>query len=170
LKAIVLAILLAIGGWWYFIGGRTLTPEQVTAFYRDYEAATLNREPDKLCAMLADDFSSEAAVRVTGQPRPRVDILNKEETCESLRHTYAAWEEIGQKMGGMLQLDSNYTLRNIQIAKNRKQATVEVQSSLDIGGSIMSMRSRTQDTLVRRNGKVLLLRSEGTGQVNMGGA
>ncbi len=169
MKAIIVAIVLAVGGWWYFIGGRTITPEQVNAFYREYEAATLNREPEKLCALIADEYSSEAVVRAPGLARPRVDILNKQQTCESLRQTFEAWEELGNRMGGMLHLDSKYSLKDIQIAPNRKQATVEVQSTLEIGGSLMSMRTKSHDTLIRRNGKVLLLRSEGTGTISAGG-
>ena len=47
---------------------------------------------------------------------------------------------------------------------------VDVSSSLDVAGSIMNIRARSTDTLVRRNGKVLLLRSQGTGSVGTAGS
>jgi hypothetical protein len=73
---------------------------------------------------------------------------------------YAVWAELGAKMGGMLQLDSDYAIDEIAISSDGKTATVELHTSLDVGGSIMKLHSRSTDTLIRRNGKVLMLHSE----------
>jgi hypothetical protein len=72
-------------------------------------------------------------------------------------------------MGGMLQLDSSYKINSIEIQPDGKSALVDYTSSLDVAGTIMNIRSRSTDTLIRRNGKVLMLRSDGTGSVSSGG-
>lgn len=165
MKKIILVAIIAAGAWWYFVGGRKISEADVTSFYRDYdEIATGQRQPDTLCSMFAEDYHSTATIAVGRQIR--TDSMNKPQTCESLRLLYDSWEKLGEKMGGMLQLDSYYTIHSISLASDRKSATVDISSSLDVAGSIMNMRSRSTDTLVRRNGKVLLLRSDA--KVSMG--
>ena len=168
MKKLILVLLIAAGGWWYFVGARKLTEEHVAAFYRAQEAATLNRQPEQLCALLAAEFSSTATVKM-GSAR-RTDAQDKAQTCEAYRGLYASFEQLGDKMGGTLQLDSDYKIHSITIAPDAKTAMVDVSSSLDVAGSIMNIRARSTDTLVRRNGKVLLLRSEGTGSVGAAGS
>jgi hypothetical protein len=168
MKKIVLALALIVGGWWYFIGGRTLTEEHVREFYAAQERATLSRDPKALCALLAADFETTGTVMAGGRTSPKT-TQNREQVCAAYDQLYASFEKIGDKMGGMLQLDSSYTLHDISLASNKKMATVDVSSALDVGGTIMNIRSRATETLIRRNGKTLLLRSEGTGSVRSGG-
>jgi len=166
LKKILLVVLVAGAAWWYFVGGRKLSEDQVNAFYRDFEIATLARKPEDICALLAPDFQSNGTVTMAGQRR--ADAQDKAQTCESYRNMYAAWEKLGEKMGGILQLDSDYTIHSVTLSPDHKTATVDISSSLDVGESLINIRSRSTDTLVRRNGKVLLLHSEGDGSVGSG--
>jgi hypothetical protein len=168
MKKVIFGIVLIAAGWWYFIGGRTLTEDHVRAFYMEQERATLAREPKALCALLADDFVSSGTVTVGGRTSPTI-TQNREQTCASYEGTYEQFEKIGTKMGGIVQLDSGYKIHDISLASNKKEATVDVSSSLDVAGTIMNIRGRTTDTLIRRNGKTLLLRSEGTGEIRSGG-
>lgn len=163
MKKIILFVLIAFAAWWYFIGGRKLTEVHVNEFYRNHEIATLERKPDNLCSLLADDFKSAGTVVIQGTSR--TEEHNKTQTCDAYRELYAAWATLGEKMGGVLQLDSDYKIHSIAISADRKTATVDVSSSLDVAGSIMNIRSRSTDTLVRRNGKVMLMRTEGIGSV-----
>ena len=168
MKKIVIAVALIAGGWWYFSGGRTLTEEQVREFYAAQERATLNRDPKALCAMLADDFETTGTVTAGGRTAPKT-TQKREQVCVGYDQLYASFEKIGDKMGGILQLDSQYDIHDIALASNKKSATVDVSSALDVGGTIMNIRSRATETLIRRNGKTLLLRSEGTGSIGSGG-
>jgi hypothetical protein len=167
MKRIVLGVALIAAGWWYFIGGRALTEEHVRAFYEEQERATLDRDPQALCNLLARDFESVGVVTVAGHVSPKT--TNRKQTCAAYAGLYAQFEKIGDKMGGILQLDSQYDIHEITLASNRKSATVDVSSALDVGGTIMNIRGRSTDTLIRRNGKMLLLRSEGTGSIRSGG-
>ena len=167
MKKLVIVVLIATaGGWWYFIGGRTLSDPLVNDFYRDLEIATLERKPEALCAMLADDFESVGIMTVGDQTQ--TGNQNKVQTCEGYQTLYESWEKLGEKMGGILQLDSKYTIHNISISPDHKAATVDMSSSLDIGGSIMNLSARSTDTLVRRNGKVLMLSSVAKGTAGSG--
>jgi hypothetical protein len=164
MKKIILLALVLGGGWWYFVGGRQLSDDRVNGFYQQWERATLERKPQDLCDLLADDFESQGTMVVGGRAQS-TGPQNKELTCEAYRGLYDTWEKLGEKMGGLLQLDSQYTVHSIVLSADRKTATVDFSSSLDVGGSIMNIRSRSTDTLVRRNGKVLMLRSQGQGSI-----
>lgn len=167
MKKVLLAVVLAAAGWWYFIGGRTLTEDQVRTFYAEQERVTLERDPKALCALLAADFQTTGAVAVGG--RTTHTSQNRQQVCDAYVSLYATFDKLGEKMGGILQLDSKYEIHDIALASNKKTATVDISTSLDVAGTIMNIRSRSTDTLIRRNGKVLMLRSEGTGSVRSGG-
>jgi hypothetical protein len=167
MKKLLFAVLIAGAAWWYFVGGRKLTEEHVIAFYRSAEAATLERNPDALCSQLTDDFEATGMVTL-GSVRQVAASQNKAETCEGYTGLYATFEQLGEKMGGMLQLDSGYQIHSIEISPDRKSAVVDITTSLDVAGSIMNIRSRTTDTLVRRSGKVRMQRSDGNGAIGSG--
>jgi hypothetical protein len=166
-RKIVLLAILAGASWWYFIGSRTITEEHVVRFYQDFEHATLSRNPEALCAMLDNDFQTKATVSMGGQRTTTTQ--NKAEACEGYVELYNNFAVLGDKMGGILQLDSSYKINSIKIQPDSKSATVDFSSSLDVAGTIMNIRARSTDTLIRRNGKVLMLRSEGKGKIFSGG-
>lgn len=167
MKKLMLLAILAGASWWYFIGGRTIAEEHVNRFYRELEAATLSRNPEALCALLADDFQTTGTIDMGG--RRATSTQNKAQACEAYVAMYANFEQLGNKMGGLLQLDSNYKINNIAIQPDGKSAIVDYSASLDVAGTLMNIRSRSTDTLIRRNGKVLMLRSEGKGSIRSGG-
>lgn len=168
MKTLLSIALVAVAGWWYFVGGRKLSEDHVDQFYRSVEIATLERKPQALCDLLAPEFTSSGTVSIAGRRETQAQTHDKAQTCESYRKLYETWEQLGEKMGGTLQLDSQYKLNSIAVSADHKTATVDISTSLDVAGSIMNIRSRSTDTLVRRNGKLLLLHSEGTGSVTGG--
>ncbi|WP_156939106.1 hypothetical protein [Deefgea rivuli] len=163
----LLAVLCIAGAWWFFVGGRQINEQQVNAFYTSYQAASLSRNPELLCTFMADDFQSSATVDLAGSATE--GGANKADTCDGLKDLYVSFDTLGEKMGGMLQLDSDYEIHSIKIAPDQKSAEVEISTNLDVGGSIMNIKSKTTDTLIRRNGKVLMLRSEGQASIGAGG-
>lgn len=167
MKKFILLALLGGAGWWYFIGGRTITEEHVTRFYQELEAATLSRNPEALCALLAEDFQSTGTVEIGG--RRGTSTQDKAQSCQAYTAMYETFEQLGNRMGGIVQLDSNYKINSIAIQSGGKSALVDFSSSLDVAGTIMNARSRSTDTLIRRNGKVFMLRSEGKGSIRSGG-
>lgn len=166
MKRLILLALVAASAWWYFVGGRNLSEEHVRGFYRGLEVATLERKPENLCSSLAADFESTSTVATGGQSLSAT--RDRAQTCEAYRSFYESLEKLGEKMGGTLQLDSTHTIHSVAISHDNKTGTVDISSSLDVAGSIMNIRSRTTDTLIRKNGKVLMLRSEGKGSIGSG--
>jgi len=167
MKKVLLLAILAGAGWWYFIGSRTISEAHVVRFYQDYEHALLSRNPEAICGMLADDFQAISTTSVGG--RRETSTQNKVQTCEAYNALYQSFAQIGDKMGGMLQLDSKYSIESVKIQSDSKSAIVDFKSSLDVAGTIMNIRSRSTDTLIRRNGKVLMQHSEGKAKIFSGG-
>ena len=163
MKNILLLILVAIGAWWYFIGGRTISEENVRAFYQQQTHAMLSRDPELLCALLDDDFTTTGTIAAAGNIGQ--DSADKPETCEAYRNMYQNFADLGEKMGGMLQLGYFYDIHAIDISDDKKTATVEVSYRLDVGGSLMNIRSNATEVLIRKNGKMLMLSSEGDAEV-----
>jgi nitrous oxide reductase len=156
-KFILIAVLLG-GAWYYFIGGRKLDDQLVREYYQQQVHATLDRNPEALCNQLHTDFSGTESVVIAGQRQSR--SLNKDQACEAAHKTYEIIDKIGEKMGGIAQLDYNQEIAGITLSDDKKTATVESSYSLDIAGSVMQMRGSSVDTLVRSNGKVLMLKSD----------
>lgn len=158
MKKIVLFVLIAAGVWWYFVGSRTLSEEAVRSFYQQQEIATLSRDPERLCALLDEDFQ---ATGIGASGSSRNGEADKTQTCNGYREMYQSFEALGDKMGGILQLDYSYTLHNIELASDKKSATVDVSYSLDVAGSIMNIQVRSTETIIQKLGKPLMVRSEG---------
>jgi hypothetical protein len=172
MKKLIVLVLLAIPAvWWQFVGWRQeLTEDHVREYYAMAERATLQRDPAANCALLDAKFKTEGFVTMAGKRTPASN--NKKQACDGYVELFGAWEKIGEKMGGIVQLDSQYTIHNINLSADRKTATVDFSSTLDVAGSLMHIKGRSTDTLVRKSGKVLMVRSEGEGTVSgrlMGG-
>lgn len=165
MKILLLVVSISVAAWWYFIEGRKMTEAHVTEYYHRLELV-LERKPDELCSLLSDDFKSSGTAGMQG-----MKVLgenDKARTCEAYQELYTTWAKLAEKMGGTLQFDSEYKIQSISISADQRSATVDVSSSLDVGGSNTNIRSLSTDTLVRKNGKVMMIRSEGRGSVNTG--
>lgn len=163
----LIVLLLAVAAWWYWFAARQINDQQVREFYSEMERATLSRDPEALCALFAEDFQTSGSVESAGVTKA-MPVQNKQQTCDNYRQLFASFEKIGVQMGGMLQLDVRQTLNSVEISPDKRSATVDFEYQMDVGGSIMNMRSHSVDVLVRQNGKVLLQRSTGEGAVSSG--
>lgn len=162
-KFLFFVILIGAASWWYLIGGRQLSEENINEFYRELELATLDRKPDAICDLLAENFESTGTMEAMGQTTTQT--TNRAETCDSYAKLYESFKQLGTKTGGIVQIDAKYRIHSINITPDRKSAMVDLSHSFDVAGTVMHIRSRSTDTLIRRNGKVLMLRSEGTGRM-----
>lgn len=166
MKTVLVLVLIAGGGWWYFEGGRTLSEKSVNDFYEQQAVATLSRDPEALCDQLGAEYQSSAVITsIEGRAQEKA---NKDQSCQSLNAMYENFHQLGEKMGGTLQLDYDYKIQKITISKDKKTATVETSYTLDVAGSLMNFEGTSVDTLIRRNGKVMALRSEGKTRVSSG--
>ena len=166
MKKILLVLVLGVAAWWYFIGGRKLTEEHVRQFYAQSERLSLERKPEEMCKLLAESFEQLITTRVSGQDQ--TERHDKEESCKAMKRDYELFDQLGARMGGMIQLDSSYEIHSIDLSADKKRAIVDITSKLAIGGSLMKIRSRSVDTLIRRNGKVLIDHSDARVMVSTG--
>jgi hypothetical protein len=170
MRPLLLVVILTItAGWWYFVGGRKLDEELVRDYYRQSQHALLNRDDKALCDMLSENFASSSQVALGPQQLRGNDNADKSKTCDGWRDLFSTWQKLGEKMGGQLQLDAGYEIHSVTLAADGKSAVVDISTSLDVAGTIMNIRSHTQDTLIRRNGRVLMMRSDGSGSITSGG-
>lgn len=164
MKKIILLVILGVLSWWYFIGDRKLSEEHVAKFYQAQTIATLERDPGKLCVLLANEYTSK--ISWVALSKKIEESRNKEQTCENGEKVYRDFAALGEKMGGVLHLDYNHQIHDISFSPDRKTATVDISFTLKVGGSLMTYTGRGTDTLIRRHGKTQLLHSEGAGTVN----
>lgn len=158
MKKLAVIALATWGLWWYFVGGRTITTEHVEDYYRKYEHALLSRNPDGLCQLLDDKFQGSDTTTVLGQEM--TTNTDRAKACASFHETFETIKDVGNKLGGIAQLDSDYDIESISISPDRKSAKVVISYSLDVAGRFMQIRSQSTETLVRRNGKVLGTQAE----------
>lgn len=78
---------------------------------------------------------------------------------------YQRIAEIGDRLGGIAQLDYNHQIDEVEISPDGTSATAKVRFTLNVAGKAMRYRGTSRDTLVRRRGRVLLQRSEETATV-----
>jgi hypothetical protein len=158
MKRIVLLLCLAGAGWWYFVESNRLSEKDVRDFYAAQVVATLDRKPEELCKLLADDYSGKVTTSVAGQ-RTTSDH-DKGAACQSAHDLYESFDKIGEKMGGIVQLDFNQELGVIVIAPDRRSASIETTFTFDVAGAVMNMTGTSTDVLVRRHGRTLMLSTE----------
>ncbi|MBP1151265.1 hypothetical protein [Methylocaldum sp. RMAD-M] len=166
MRMLLLIAILAGVSWYYFIGGRKISDDQVRAFYQMQTHATLSRNPEALCNLLDNDFESRGISVVYGQ---RTEVTqNKEETCAAYKQMYQGIADIGARLGGIATLGYEHHIDEVEVSSNRKSAIASVHFALTVAGSVMQYRGHSKDTLIRRAGRVLLLRSEEKSSIGNG--
>ncbi|WP_061542017.1 hypothetical protein [Collimonas fungivorans] len=134
----------------------------MTRFYDTATEHVLNGRGKELCAMLSKDFT-RTGINSTSQGRVQ-ENADKEETCDRYNKMFEAVAQAGRQGG----VSTNYqvNVEHIEISKDRKSAEVKVSSSVSMAlgpiGRIAETRDKSSETLVIRNGKLLLQKSEGT--------
>lgn len=159
LIALVILIVIATATWWFFIGGRSLSEARVNSFYQDVETAILEKDADTLCGKLATDFQGSGTLLFGEQQR--TDQINKTQACEDLAELQRTYDMLNKKMSGMLPISHNHMIHRISLSPDKRTATVEITHTLNVGGNLLSVNAHSTDTLIRKNGKTLLLQTQG---------
>lgn len=157
---IIFLILVGLGIWWHQVGGRQLSDEQVRAFYQQQEAAFVGRLPEKLCDALDDQFQVER--QVSSSDQSFLKSTDKSQICEEYKEMYKNIEALEKRNGAKLPIEYSYLIYTLEIAPDKKSAVVDIWYAWDVANSLISVRSRLTETLIRKNGKIKVLRSDGT--------
>jgi|GEM_PF-1996106 len=165
-KILIIAVILGCA-WWYWKARTTLSEDKVLAYYTHVGEVIVAREPEGLCKLLADDYQGTDSASL-GEEASREHQFDKTQSCGTTRDLFAKYDELDKKFGGLLNLKYHYKVNNFKLSPDKKSATVDINYSLDTGGSFMQMNSHSKDTLIRKNGKTLLLRSNSETVISVG--
>ena len=154
MKWIVLLGVLLAAGWYYLIGGRQLDEQMVRDFYLARAHATLSRDPEAQCKLIATSAVLQIETRIAGQTKS--ETLNRAQACEQFRKAHEFFEQAGGKAGAMLTIEYDYELGKIELARDRKSASVEFSSTLKMGVAFMQFRTTSNDRVARNLGRAEL--------------
>ncbi|SFZ76563.1 hypothetical protein [Chitinimonas taiwanensis] len=166
-KPIAVGVVLCVAAALFWVQRSKLTEERVYDFYNEGMRATLKRDPDALCAQMADDFRGSGSASAAGVDLGAQEEVNKTQACHAMRELYASIEKIGEAMGGEMHIQYNRDIERIDIAADGQSAQVQYSYFLGVGGSVMQFRGEATETVVRSGTKILLQRAEST--VNISG-
>lgn len=167
MKKIVLLAALCVGAWYYFVGGRTLDEKMVRAYYDQSAHALYKRDAELMCKQLSSKAIIQDETVMNGQAQR--STLNHDQQCEAFKASMQMFEQIGDRMGGILTVEYEFHLDSIDIEPGRKSAKVKGTSLLKMGETVMQFSSTFNEQLVREMGQMKLLRSDQRTVVRMAG-
>jgi hypothetical protein len=151
-KAIVLVLVMAFGGWWYFHAGRQMTEESIDEQYQVESHALANLDADYLCERMTGDYRQQG-VSFTLAGTQREDF-NKQQACDGMRESFRMFKRISALSNGALGLSFDNKVIEVALSPDRKTADVEAVATIRMGGRLLS-KTHYVDRLVRRNGRIL---------------
>ncbi len=167
MKKIAIGLVLCVGLWYFFIGGRKLDEPMVRKFYQELAHAVYSRDAELLCKKLSRKAVIEGKTTMMGQTVE--SSQNREESCEAQRKTFESFREIGDRMGGILTIEYEHHIDAVELSPNRKSATVTGTSVLKMGETVMQFKTAFTHQLERELGQVRLVRSDEATVVRLGG-
>lgn len=167
MKKIVLLAALCAGAWYYFVGGRTLDGKMVRAYYDQSAHALYKRDAELMCKQLSSKAIIQDETVMNGQTQR--STLNHDQQCEAFKASMQMFEQIGDRMGGILTVEFEFHIDSIEIEPGRKSAKVKGTSLLKMGETVMQFSSTFNEQLVREMGQMKLLRSDQRTVVRMAG-
>ena len=157
MKKIMLLVVLAGLGWWYFVGGRTLSEEGVRKHYGEQSAAMARFDTEALCAMLHDDYhADEVSFTPAGPVKASVD---RSQACDNIEAALGPMKKLSEMAGGQAGISFVNKIDKVTLSDDGKSATVEGEGRFSMAGSLL-IKSKYTEELVRRNGSILHLRSD----------
>jgi hypothetical protein len=167
MKQIAIAIVLCVGAWYFFVGGRKLDEPMVHDYYRKEARAISDRDAEKLCKQLARNAVIESKTTMMG--RTEEASHNREEACEAQRKTFETLRMVGDRMGAVLSFDYDYHIDSVEVAPDRKSAVVKGTSVLQMGDSAFQVKTSFTQRLERELGQMRLVHAQEASVVRLGG-
>lgn len=167
MKKIAIVLVVCVGLWYYFIGGRKLDETMVRQYYEKSARAMLARDADLMCKQLSRKVVIESKTVMMGQSMD--SSHDYKEACDAQHKSFEMLQEVGDRSGGALALEFDYQLDAIDVAANRKSATITGTQVLNMG-PMMQFKTSFTHRLERELGNVRLVRSDDVTVVRMGGA
>ncbi len=145
-------------GWFYLIDGSKLDEQMVQDFYKLQQHNTYKRDPEALCKQLGGKLKLHQESLIAG--KTQVVDMNKNQACDSLRESFKMFEEMGEKAGGMLTIEYSYEITRLELAPNKKSATVDVTSTLKMGEAFLQFFHTSTERIERSMRRTQLVASD----------
>jgi len=167
MKQIAIVVVLCVGVWYFFIGGRKLDEAMVRNHYQKEAHAIYSRDAEQLCKLLSRKAVIESKTTMMG--RTVETTHDRDEACKANRETFETFSRVGERMGGILTIEYEYHIDTIEVATDRKSAIVTGTSVLKMGEALLQYKSSYTQRLERELGQVRLVHSDEATVVRMGG-
>ena len=95
---------------------------------------------------------------------------NRDEACQATREAFETFSKVGERMGGILTIEYEYNIDGIEVAPDRKSATVKGTSVLKMGESLLQYKTSFTQRLERELGQMRLVHADEATVMRMGGA
>lgn len=132
-----------------------LDDDIVRAHYQKNVNALRMFDAQALCGMLDPRYRGVDTSRV-GKQVDRME-LDRAKTCKGLKESMSVMRQLVKATKA--EPEMQYVIESVEVSPDGKQAKVRMRMSVRIGKRL-SAASRGTETLVRRMGKVLVVRSE----------
>ena len=168
MKQIAIVIALCVGAWYFFIGGRKLDESMVRDFYQKEAHAIYSRDAEMLCKQISRKARIESKTTMMGKTVERSH--NRDEACQANREAFETFSRVGERMGGILTIEYDYHIDTIEMATDRKSATVTGTNVLKMGESLLQYKTSFTQRLERELGQMRLVHADEVTVMRIGGA
>ena len=167
MKKIAILVVLCVGAWYFFIGGRKLDEKLVREYYQKEAHAIYSRDAGKLCKQLSRKVVIETRTTVMG--RTEENTHDRDSACRGVHKTFENLALVGERTGNILSVDYDYHIDSVEVAPDRKSALVKGTSVLKMGESALQLKTSFNQRLERELGQMRLVHAEDSTVVRLGG-
>ena len=167
MKKIAILIVLCVGAWYFFIGGRKLDEPMVRDYYQKEARAISANDAEKLCKQLSRKAVIESKTTMMGKTVETTQ--DRDEACETQRRTFEKIRRVSDQVGSILSIEYDYHLDSVELAPDRRSATVQGTNVLKMGESILQFKTSFTQRLESELGQVRLVHADEATVVRVGG-
>ena len=133
----------------------TLDEDIVYAYYQKQINAMRTFDAEAQCKMMHPRFRGVDQSR--SPEGEQTVVMDRRETCEGLREAMDTMKVVVKALE--VEPDMKFTIESVDLSPDRRQATVKLRYSLEIGKEV-SVAATGIDTLMRHKGDVYVINSQ----------
>lgn len=160
MRGYVFGAVLLVGCGWGYLQTKKLSDSGIEAYYRADAETTFTHDPDASCALIADDFRGSSSGTLNGTAYAK-NAIGKTEFCHREKEFSDGFATFKKRSGREADVSYNTNFDKPVYTADHRSATVRVSYTYSLlGGRLLNITGTRVDTLVKRDGKVLLLATE----------
>lgn len=90
--------------------------------------------------------------------------MSKSDVCNNQKVMFKSFDALSEMMGKNFVMNYNYTIHSIELAADKKSASVDISYEMGVEG-VMNIHSRNTEIIINKLGKPLMSRSEGNAEL-----